>query len=251
MYVRLCTQVLYMPPTRWSGVCFVMSSVKAQKSRRTFVANTELVVYQSWPTIHSCESNLVSSSCLVSSCPAVLSGSLSDTLPFCRYDDNYGNIHEEFGFWKSEFRHSMEPSDHVESLGIDYRRGNYKIDRQFNSLKLISFISSWSKTGKCDQETSFRPWRRKIRQPDKVSFAACLACLKNYSNLQQDIEYMQIVVVSEPHGLGGSDFTSLNDSTMTGGWMDIPTYCCPFRSQNTSVGRCPMYQLSQAWWVQN
>ena len=55
------------------------------------------------------------------------------------------------------FSHSMEPSDQVESLGIDYRRGNYKIDRQFNSLKLISFISSWSKTGKCDQETSFRP----------------------------------------------------------------------------------------------
>ena len=238
------------------GVCFVVSSVKAQKSRRTFVADTELVVYQSWPTIHSCESNLVSSSCLVSSCPAVLSGSLSDTLPFCRYDDNYGNIHEEFGFWKSEFRHSMEPSDQVESLGIDYRRGNYKIDRQFNSLKLISFISSWSKTGKCDQETSFRPWRLKNRMTKYRSFAARLACLKSYSCLQEDIEYVQIVVLSEPHILGWSDFAFIHDKIHNedSRWMDIPTYCCLSRSQNrkiSSVGQCQMYQLSQVCWVQN
>ena len=130
---------------------------------------------------------------------------------------------------KVNFRHSYDGT-----FRSSWTPWNWLLAWQLQRLIVDLTHSNWSplKTGKCDQETSFRPWRRKIRQPDKVSFAARLACLKNYSNLQQDIEYMQIVVVSEPHGLGGSDFTSLKDSTMTGGWMDIPTYCCPFRLQN-------------------
>ena len=60
------------------------------------------------------------------------------------------------------------------------------------------------------------------------SFAARLACLKSYSCLQEDIEYVQIVVLSEPHILGWSDFAFIRDKIHNeeSRWMEIPTYCC-------------------------
>ena len=230
-------------PTKWSGVWFVC--VKSQNPTDAHII-TKRAVYQSWPTIHSCKSNLVSSRRVLSCCHVWEREwyHFADTMtektanPLMEHSERVWILKVSISsYYGMDLETELNPLELI-MIAVVVIAKNY---HRFNSLKLIS---TWSKTGKGGQGASWRPRRQKSGLT-KYPLQLALLVWRTVQTCKRTWRLTNCRSFGTTYPLL-EWFNSLHDSTLAVvGRTFLHSTAAPLIRKITSVGRCPKYQLSQ------